>query len=394
MSFPLLWYNEKRGVRMAKIIDEGEKECVEVNNGLCIKETEGGLICLHGDFVSDDPIIDNIVSVRLENEIKLVRKVEILQYKEEKINDEEFTYRKEWVGQILESNHFFEDRHRGKNEIKSNGVIWNQMFYANEMKIGDYVLNNELKEMIQCEERLSIHENMLNLDEIKSKTNKQTVEIIDNMVYICRKETSKPKIGDLRIHYEYLRAPKAYTVIARQKGNLLEPYYGKNVEGPKVSYELSSKETSGQPELESNLIEKNDEKDAKSNKKGICKTIRDFMDDSIKINWLFEGNQPLSQCFSIKLKEEQKITWILRLVGFLCMTFGVYLFFAPLLALLSWIPILGTLISFIFFLFSLSVGFSLSLLTIAIAWLFYRPLIGGIMIAGAVGLYIITVVAI
>jgi len=181
-----------------------------VNNGLCIKETEGGLICLHGDFVSDDPIIDNIVSVRLENEIKLVRKVEILQYNEENINDEEFTYRKEWVGEILESNHFF----RGKNEIKSNGAIWNQMFYANQMKNDDYVLNNELKEMIQCEERLSIHENMLNLDEIKSKTNKQTVEIIDNMVYFCRKETSKPKIGDLRIHYEYLRVPKAYTVIA------------------------------------------------------------------------------------------------------------------------------------------------------------------------------------
>ena len=375
---------------MAKIIDEGEKECVEVNDGRCIKETEGLLICLHGEISTEDSLIDNVVGVTVPKGIKMVRKVEILQYVEEKVHDDEFNYKKEWVNDLIDSNNFHEDIHRNKNEIKSNKSIWNQVFYANEMKIGDYLLNNELKEEMKCEERLNLTENMLNLDEIKSKTNKQNIEIHENMLYILRKDFAKPKIGDIRIHYEYLKAPRAYTVIARQRTNVLEPYYGKNVERPQVAVELSSKE-SEKSDVENKLIEKPQEK---TESKGIVKTIRDFMDDSIKINWLFEGNQPLSQCFEIKMKQEQKITWILRLVGFLCMTFGVYMFFAPLLALTNWIPILGTVIAFIFFLFSLSVGLSLSLLTISIAWLFYRPLIGGFMIGGSVLLYILTVVVI
>ena len=119
--------------------------------------------------------------------------------------------------------------------------------------------------------------------------------------------------------------------------------------------------------------------------------IKKIMDDSIKIIWLFEGDIPMNKCFDMKLGQENKITWLLRLLGFILMTLGVYLFFGPLLALVKWIPILGTLVSFIFFLVSLSIGLSLSLITISIAWLFYRPIIGLFLISGAIMIYVFTI---
>ena len=394
-SFPVLWYNEKRGVRMAKIIDEGLKECVEVNNGKCIQETEGALICLHGEILSDETIEDDFIGVKLENGIKLMRKVEIFQYCEEKVDDDEHSYKKNWTGEIVDSSSFGNETHRGKNERKSNKFVWNKIFYSNEIRIGDYGLNESLKELIKCDENMPLfsQENCIKFDEIKNKTSK-TPQINENMVYISKPEFAKPRLGDLRISYDYLKSPRSFTIIARQMGNILEPYYGKNVEAPKVSYELDNKQPENQ-NLNTNLIEKKEEKSKENvKKKGIVSTIRDFMDDSIKINWLFEGTIPLDVCFTTKMKQEEKITWILRLVGFLMMTFGVFLFFAPLLALLNWIPILGTLISIIFFIFSLSVGLSLSLLTISIAWFFYRPIVGIFMISFSVLLYIITVVLI
>ena len=64
---------------------------------------------------------------------------------------------------------------------------------------------------------------------------------------------------------------------------------------------------------------------------------------------------------------------------FLCI-FGHYLLFSPVIKLLDMIPLIGWLLSWIVALaaiiFAVIVGLTLSILTIAIAWLFFRPLIG------------------
>lgn len=382
---------------MAKIIEEGEKDCVLVQDGRCIPETEGSLICLQGDLRSKDNLADPLIGVQLVNGIKLMRNVEIFQYVETK-NGDEYCYKKEWVREILISEHFHDEKFRGKNETKCHKYIPDHVFYASDMKIGDYSLNQELKDMLNCDDSLDLGAMELNLDEIRSKTYLPIVEIHDNKIYVCKRGFEKWKLGDHRISYNHMTAPKTLTLVARQKSYQLEPYYGKNIEGPpnnssglsNNSVELRNKEQE-RLDLESNLIEKKE--DQAKQKKSLRETIRDFMDDSIKINWLFEGTKSIEQVFAIKMKQEQKITWLLRLAGFLCMTFGVYLFFAPLIALLNWIPILGTLVAIIFFLFSLSLGLSFSLIVISIAWFYYRPMIGGIMVTGAVALYVITVIA-
>jgi len=79
-------------------------------------------------------------------------------------------------------------------------------------------------------------------------------------------------------------------------------------------------------------------------------------------------------------------TWILRFVGvfLVCMSIGMML--APLSVLASVIPFLGKLVGVGTGFVSMLAGMTWSLLIIALAWLFYRPLIGIILLVAAVGL--------
>jgi hypothetical protein len=84
---------------------------------------------------------------------------------------------------------------------------------------------------------------------------------------------------------------------------------------------------------------------------------------------------------------------MLRIGGFLCMLLGVYLFFSPILAVLNWIPLVGWLLASIAslaaFLIALVFATIFASLTIAFAWLYYRPLFGLLFLAiGSFGIYI------
>jgi hypothetical protein len=71
-------------------------------------------------------------------------------------------------------------------------------------------------------------------------------------------------------------------------------------------------------------------------------------------------------------------TTILRFVGFLMMLFGFMLFFNPLTYLVAWIPFLGKFLAYgiwiVIALASFIAATILSLFTIALAWLYYRPI--------------------
>ena len=69
-----------------------------------------------------------------------------------------------------------------------------------------------------------------------------------------------------------------------------------------------------------------------------------------------------------------------RPLGIVLCIVGFYSLFAPIIALLKWIPLVGWLLGGIVAIaaaiFAIIVGGTLSTLVIAIAWVFFRPLIG------------------
>jgi len=85
---------------------------------------------------------------------------------------------------------------------------------------------------------------------------------------------------------------------------------------------------------------------------------------------------------------------IVRPLGILLTILGIFMLFMPIIALLNWIPLVGTLLSFTAgfaaFLFALIVGAVISCLVIAIAWVLYRPLIGvSLILLVSISLYFI-----
>lgn len=87
--------------------------------------------------------------------------------------------------------------------------------------------------------------------------------------------------------------------------------------------------------------------------------------------------------------DENLFTWILRGVGFLLMLFGVVFMASPLAWLASILPFLEGIVNAAAFGIGLIVATPLTLLTIALSWLAFRPLIGGGLLVAAVVLSVV-----
>jgi hypothetical protein len=94
------------------------------------------------------------------------------------------------------------------------------------------------------------------------------------------------------------------------------------------------------------------------------------------------------------LKEDNRAqTVVFRIVGWLMMVIGIGIMFSPIIALVSFIPLVGTMIawgiSIAVWIFAILVGTIFTLLTIAIAWIFYRPFYGLILVSVVVVIVLI-----
>ena len=93
--------------------------------------------------------------------------------------------------------------------------------------------------------------------------------------------------------------------------------------------------------------------------------------------------------FHDEKKSESTLTWILRAVGFVLMLIGFVCITRPLSMLAAILPPLEWLVSAGAFLVALTLAVPITLLTIAIAWMVHRPLIGGGLLAAAVVLFVL-----
>lgn len=80
------------------------------------------------------------------------------------------------------------------------------------------------------------------------------------------------------------------------------------------------------------------------------------------------------------MRDLLKASQAIRALGFLMVWFGFYSLFSPIYAILAWIPLFGGLlkatVGFAVAIATFVVAVTLSLLVVAFAWVFYRPMIG------------------
>jgi len=83
--------------------------------------------------------------------------------------------------------------------------------------------------------------------------------------------------------------------------------------------------------------------------------------------------------------ENTAMTWILRIIGTAFLVFGIGLVLQPLASMTNWIPLIGSMVEMGVALVAITVGGAFALLTVSVAWLFYRPLISIPLIVLSVG---------
>lgn len=336
ISFPLLFWNEGRAVTRYKSLKEGGDAVISVSADIVEKSNKNKLIHLTENASTEQNLSDPVFNISA-NAIKLKRNVEMYQWKESNHSETKkklgggtetvktYTYDKEWDDQLITSSKFKEpDGHKNPSSMlyKSNKLT------ANSVLLGSFTLSRSLIRKINNFSPLHV-----NPESNMPQGLQEKVKYYYGGFYVGN-EPANPEVGDLKVSFE-IAEPTVISVVSRQIGNSFEPY-----------------QTSAGGTIELLQI----------------------------------GTHSAEAMFKKAHTGNKVLTWTLRFVGFMLMLFGLSLIFRPLSVLADIIPLLGDItgagIGIISFLLSLI----LSLSVVSIAWIFYRPLFGVILLAIAVAL--------
>ena len=326
-AFPLLFWNEGRAIKTEKSLEEGSAAVVSISPEAIDPANEGKLVHTSGMAATDELLQDSQFNIDI-NAISLSRKVSIFQWQESSESHTE----KELGGSTkttktysyskqwsttLTSSSSF--KHPEGHQNPASKPYENQTWYADNVTIGQFKLNSSQIREITGSQAVPI--------------TKSNLPASDNAVIsgqdLYLGDPSKPQVGDTRISFKIIK-PSQISLIAQQKNNTFMPYT------------TSFGET---------------------------------------IQLLTSGNVSAKQMFETELSNNTILTWIIRLAGFLIMTIGLSLIFKPLSVLGDVVPFIGNVLGGGIGIVAGLLSFALSLITIAVAWIFYRPLIAAVLIA-------------
>ncbi|GAA5493894.1 hypothetical protein Rhal01_00046 [Rubritalea halochordaticola] len=342
ISFPLLFWNEGRAVKTRKSLDQGSNEVVSLTSTTPDSANNGKLVHLTGEATTEQVLKDEKYNISTQA-LVLKRTVEMYQWQEDgktetkkKLGGSEetittYSYNKVWHEGRIDSSSF----HKSAEYKNPMAAEQSQSLTADPITVGGFTLSDPLKSKLSDFTPLPIQPVGPMPETIVGKK----VTVSDQNIYLGA-DPSNPALGDLRISYSVV-TPGEISIISKQKDQSFESYTA---------------------------------------------------DAGGKINMLVHGNQSAASMFEAAHQSNKVMTWVLRAVGFIVMWIGFGLLFAPLSVIADVIPLAGSIVgagtSIIAFLLSLP----LSLCTIAVAWIFYRPLIGIPLIVLAVGFFVLLIV--
>lgn len=336
LAFPLLFWNEGRAVKRAKSLTEGSKVVLSVPADSVDPANEGQLIHVSGTATTDAVLTDPVFEVS-ENALKLKRTVEMYQWKESKETEtrtkvgggEEtvttYSYSKTWSQSHINSENFTKPAgHQNPGSMPYDSTV----LTAEEITLGAFTLSPSLAGKISQYEPLPVEADQPLPQPVRDSGQ------VHNGGYYLGKDPADPQVGDVRIQFQVTR-PTPVSVIARQVGSTFEPYRAK---------------AGGEVEL------------------------------------LQTGIHSADSMFEQAQQANRVVTWLVRLGGFLLMMFGLNLMTRVFSVLADVIPFFGRIVGAGTRLIAFLLAAVFSLITIAVAWVFYRPLLGILLLTAAGGL--------
>ncbi|MGI5923555.1 MAG: TMEM43 family protein [Lentisphaeria bacterium] len=353
IGFPVLWFNEGRAVKRARALKEGQGATISIQADQVLPENEDKLVHLTGKAETEDTLRDPKFGIS-EVAIRLSRTGEIYQWTEQSQTEEvkklgggvdritTYSYSKKWVSEPVDSNEFKDPAAR-ESRRNSGTVLADTVEQAENVKLGAFTLTTEIINKIGSEKTYKFPEDCKLPEQLGP-----TARIDGDYVIITPAPAAPPTeaeqtavaatapaevIGATRYKFSIV-TPHDISLIAVQKGDKFAAYIASN---------------------------------------------------GNKILELRDGIHTADAMFAAAQASNRTLTWILRLVGFVCMYIGLSMVFRPLSVLGDVVPFIGNVIGMGTGILAFLLATPCTLVTIALAWIIYRPLLGILLLAVAAG---------
>lgn len=332
-----LFWNEGRAVQTARSLTEGASVVVEAPPSPVSLANEGLLVHVTGEMRAAGRLSDPDFGVSADA-IRLIRDVAMYQWKEEHKSEtrknaggsEEtvttYSYLKEWSGRPIDSTKF---KQPGLHENPPMS-IGDRDAVSRDATLGAFRLSDRAIRSFNTDARLELDPSIAGA--ARTKMNRPAV-VQAGHLYLSDNPGS-PRIGDYRIGYRIVPVGIG-SVVARQTGTELTGYQTKAGDVVLLAH---------------------------------------------------TGERSAAEMFKAAQDANRVLTWILRAVFSMLIFIGLVFSTRILVALADVLPFIGNLVQATTFAAALALTAILAPLVIAIAWLFYRPMISLAVIAAGAAL--------
>ena len=341
ISIGLLFWGESRSVKRYKALKSAGGAVVEVASNKVDPAMEGKLIHISGEAKTSGPLADPEFGIS-EEAIKLIRKVEMYQWVEQVDSKTEnkvgggtetkktYSYDREWRGSHVDSSKFkVTNQHQNPPKMPYDSAT----HVAEGVTVGAFTLPKFLISKISGSEQLAI-ESLAKLPaEMRAKARLNAGNIYFGA------DPAAPAVGDVRVSFSVV-LPGPVSVMAQQKGNSF------------VSYETKTG----------------------------------------NVDLLQRGTVPAADMVQSAQDANKVLTWGIRIGGFFLLLIGFGLILKPISVFASVLPFLGRIAEAGMGLVSFLLAAIVWTITVAIAWIVARPLIGIAILVVTVVLVVLAIV--
>ncbi|MBQ6925760.1 MAG: TMEM43 family protein [Kiritimatiellae bacterium] len=345
VGFPVLFWNEGRAVKRTRALKEGEKNVVPVESGVIDPANEGKLVHFTGRAVTDAVLADPVFGVSVTGDLQLVRTAEMYQWTEEVREETKknvggsettkttYNYTKQWSSSLEDSSSF---EHAKGHENPADFAFPEESWLAEDVRVGAFAIPSDRVRAIGAPMSLP-----LAADAVPAALPTNATRLANGW-YIPTANgggtPQAPQVGDERVTFAHVPQTDV-SFVAKQVGSTIAPYLTKN--GPVLLQQ--------------------------------------------------DGVRSADEMFASAHSSNKIVTWLLRLLGFILLFAGLSAVLRPIRVLADVLPFLGRIVGMGLGFVAFVVALVCWLVTVAVAWVAYRPLVGIPLLVAAAALVFLLV---
>ena len=291
---------------------------------------------------TENSVTDSEFAITVRDAARVKRVVEMFQFREKvsttsedrvggsRVTRKGYSYTKEWSSVPISSSGFHDHSKKNPSMPVESTIIG-----AKSLSVGRHLVGDVLASQLDCSEVHPLTEVSRETEDkifrlnLASDVEGVFAHVMSGNWLFIGENPHDPMVGDLRIQYKY--APLGTVSVMAQQG----------------AFSLERFETP----------------------------------NGIQIGMISRGEKSVAQMCAAAEQANVFLAWVLRVVGFALTLLSVNLILGPISEVLRFLPFLTTIMSILTSIGAFVFASVYSLLVIAMAWIFYRPILGFTLLA-------------